>query len=118
MLCEHCKTIRRVGERRGEAASYPVTPQRAVFTWGSLVPRMLSVLAAPQPRVLLLCLGAVRTDCSQEHGLCAGYALAGDREGRDDGISILFFFKFSLGEILPVTQVAPGMTYTFTWGFA
>lgn len=92
MLCEHCKTIRCVGERRREAASSPVTSQRAVFPWGSLVPRILSVLAPTQPRVLLLCLGAVRTDCSQEHGLCAGYALAGDREWRVDGTSIFFFF--------------------------
>lgn len=92
ILCEHCKTIRYVGERKREVASYPVTPQRAVFPWGSLVPCILSVLAATQPRVLLLCLGAVRTDCSQEHGLCTGYALAGDRERRDDGISILFYF--------------------------
>lgn len=115
MLCEHCKTIRYVGERRREVASYPVTPQRAVFPRGSLVLHILSVLAATQPRVLLLCLGAVRTDCSQEHGLCTGYALAGNRERRDDGISILFyFFKFSLDEIFPVTQAAPGMPYTFT----
>lgn len=83
-----------VWERRREAASYHVTPQRAVFPWGSLIPRILSVLAATQPRVLLLCLGAARTDCSQEHGLCTGYALAGDRERRDDGISILFIYLF------------------------
>lgn len=73
---------------RREAASCLVTPQRAVFLWGSHVPGVLSVLAAAQTWVLLLCLGAARTDCSQEHGLCAGYASAGDQEGRDDSVAI------------------------------
>lgn len=92
MLCEHCKTIRCVGEMRREAASCLVTPWRAAFPWGSHIPGILSVLAAAQPWVLLLCLGAGRTDCSREHGLCAGYASAGDWEGRDDSVSISFFF--------------------------
>lgn len=87
-LCKCCKTIGCVGETRREASSCLVTPWRAVFPWGSHVPGILSVLAAAQPWVLLLCLGAVRTDCSQEHRLRAGYASAGDHS-----ISISFFFN-------------------------
>lgn len=83
---------------RREAGSCLVTPGRAVFPWASHVPGVLSVLAAAQPRVLLLCLGAARTDCSQEHGLCTGDASVGDREGRDESVSMLFlFFLIQLG---------------------
>lgn len=80
-----------VGEMRREAASCLVTPWRAVFPWGSHVLGVLPVLAAAQPWVLLLCLGAVRTDCSWEHRLYAGYASAGDWEGRDASISFFLF---------------------------
>lgn len=80
-LCEHLKTIRCVGETGREAASCLVTPQRAVFPWGSHIPGVLSVLAASQPWVLLLCLGAAGTDCAWEHRLCTGYASVRDQEG-------------------------------------